>query len=135
MTNNPSAQLIEAIITIEDSQLNDEQLQNSVNLIRQELIDAKLVKEADLIPIDSDLVPENAKSLGGFVKGAFKAIAEITKLKPLVEGLGNNLFGKIMTIEFEKKDLIGRIKKYKIEYRRLEDLPKIMAEIEKIMNS
>ncbi len=56
-------------------------------------------KEADLIPIDSDLVPENAKSLGGFVTNGIKAIAEITKLKPLVEGLGNNLFGRKVKVK------------------------------------
>jgi hypothetical protein len=129
MTFDFSNTLIEATITLKDPQLNDEELQNLVQVIRGELLETKVVNEADLIPIKD--APPGSKPLGGFVTGAFKAIADLTQLKPLAESLGNRLFGQTIEIEVEKRFLGG--KKLKITLQSVDDLPKAMSEIDKFM--
>ena len=131
MTSDFSNTLIEATITLQDPQLNDEELQNLVQVIRGELLETKVVDEADLIPIKD--APSGAKPLKGasFVTGAFKAIADLTQLKPIAESLGNRLFGQTIEIEVEKRFLRG--KKLKITLQSVDDLPKAMSEIDKFM--
>ncbi len=129
MSNDHSPELIEATIIVIDPAFNDEKLQEIVQTLRVELIEGKVVKQADLIPIET--APPGAKSIGGFVKGSLKAIAELTQLKPLAESLGNRLFGQTIEIEIEKQFLRG--KKLKVKLQSVEDLEKIMPEIEKFM--
>ncbi len=121
--------MIDLTITLSDPQLTDEQLQERTETLINALIGDRLVENAYLIPIND--APEGAKSIGGFVTGGLSAIAEITKLKPIIEGLGNQLFGSEIEIEVEKQLLRG--KKLKIKIQRPEDLEKIMPEIEKFM--
>lgn len=131
MTNDHSPELIEAKIIVIDPALNDEQLQEMVQTLRVELMDGKVVKQADLIPIET--APPGAKSVGGFVTGSLKAIAELTQLKPLAESLGNRLFGQTIEIEVSKRFLRGQTLKVKLQ--SVEDLEKVMPEIEKFLKN
>lgn len=114
-------------ITLSDSQLKEEELQEIVRNLQLELREVEGVTEANLIPMAQ--APPNAKGIGGFLLGQLKALVNPKNLKNLVNYLGNNTFGRTIKIKAE-----GNGKKLDIEFSRSEDIEQIMPQVDKFIN-
>ncbi|MGB3692222.1 MAG: hypothetical protein WA999_05815 [Spirulinaceae cyanobacterium] len=115
-------------ITLFDSQLSDEQLQEDTSNLREEIMEVEGVQEANLVPITQ--APVGSKGIGDFLMGQLEASITVKGLKTLANFLGNNLYGKKIKIKAE-----GNGKKLDVEINRPEDLQKIMPEIDEFINS
>ncbi|MGB5969812.1 MAG: hypothetical protein WA865_19125 [Spirulinaceae cyanobacterium] len=114
-------------ITLFDSQLSDEQLQEDTSNLREEIMEVEGVQEANLVPITQ--APVGSKGIGDFLMGQLEASITVKGLKTLANFLGNNLYGKKIKIKAE-----GNGKKLDVEINRPEDLQKIMPEIDEFIN-
>ncbi|NEQ74377.1 MAG: hypothetical protein F6K23_15870 [Okeania sp. SIO2C9] len=115
-----SAENIQLIITLSDSQLEDRQLQTDTENMRQEIEKFDGVQKAELMPIE--IAQPGAKSIGGFLVGVLTTEINAKNFKALVRYLGNNLYSK--TIKIKAK---GNGREIDIEISRLEDLNKVLT--------
>ena len=95
-------------ITVLDSQLNDEELQEATTILRDEIIEVEGVQEANLVPMAQ--APAGSKGIGDFLMGQLEASITVKGLKTLANFLGNNLYSKKIKIKAE-----GNGKKLDIE--------------------
>ncbi|NEP91444.1 MAG: hypothetical protein F6K18_34200, partial [Okeania sp. SIO2C2] len=86
------------------------------------------VQNVDLMPIEK--AEPNAKSIGGFLVGILTAEINAKNLKALVGYLGDRLSGKTVKIKAE-----GNGRKIDIEVVNLEDLKKVLAEVDDFLNA
>jgi len=80
---------IQVNISLEDSQLNDEQLQEATENLRDEVKEVEGVQKADLVPVET--APPDSKSVGGFLVGILTAEINAKNIKTLVRFLGDRL--------------------------------------------
>ncbi|MDV3353223.1 hypothetical protein QGP82_31405 [Leptothoe sp. LEGE 181152] len=118
---------IEVIVTLENPELSDEEIQVSVRTLRNQLAELEELQDVMLLPV-SEALP-GAKGIGGFVLGKLKALLNLDALKKMVGVLGQNLFGS--SIEVEAK---GNGRELKIKIRTPEDLQQVMPEVERFIN-
>ncbi len=118
---------VQVTITLSDTQLKDEELQEAVQNLQLELREVEGVSYADLIPVEQ--ASPNSKGIGGFLLGQLKALVTLKHLKTLVSFFGHNLFGKTVKIKAE-----GNGKKLEIELSRPEDIDKVMPRVEAFIN-
>ncbi|MGQ4646213.1 hypothetical protein [Lyngbya aestuarii] len=118
---------IQVTISLEDSQLNEEQLQEATENLRDEVKEVAGVQKADLVPVET--APPDSKGVGGFLVGILTAEINAKNIKTLVRVLGDRLFGKTIKIKVE-----GKGKKLELEIRRPEDLEAIMPKIDDFIN-
>lgn len=90
------------IVTIQDPDLNDEELQTKVQLLVPQIREIDGVEEAKLVSVDT--APMGAKSVGGFVAGCFQATVITLKLRPLWEFLGDRIANKTIEATFKSPD-------------------------------
>ncbi|NER31098.1 MAG: hypothetical protein F6J89_26630 [Symploca sp. SIO1C4] len=114
---------IQVTISLEAPQLDDEQLQEATENLRDEIKEVEGVEQADLMPVET--APPDSKGIGGFLLGILTAEINAKNLKTLVRFLGDRLFGKTIKIKTE-----GNGKKLELEIRRPEDLEAIMPKID-----
>lgn len=125
--NTMSDTSIWVTITLSDPQLQEEQLQETVQTLQSETLEVDGVTEADLVSIEE--APAGSKSIGGFLLDRFKALVDLNKLQNLVQVLSRRLVGQ-QTIEIEAK---GNGRKLKVKIGSPEDLAKVMPEVEKFI--
>ncbi|NES90009.1 MULTISPECIES: hypothetical protein [Okeania] len=119
---------IQLTITLSDQQLEEEQLQTDTENMLSEIQEFDGVQKADLIPIET--AEPISKSIGGFLVGILTAEINAKNLKALVGYLGDRLYGKTMKIKAE-----GNGRKIDIEVRNLEDLNKVLREVDNFLNA
>ena len=124
---------VQVTITLSAPELNDEEIQDTVQNLQLEAQEVDGVQEANLIALEE--VPAGAKSLGGFLLDKFKALVELKKLPNLIKTLADRLIDDQM-IEFktEKIDNAGNYKKLEFKISNSEDLAKIMLEVKEYMD-
>lgn len=134
---------IQLTIFLEDSQLNDEQLQEATENLCDDIREVEGVDQADLVtkeqadlvtrktasPNSQDIEKFIKKDIGGFLVGTLTAEVNFKNLKTLVRFLGDRLFGKTIKIQAE-----GNGKKLDLEIRRPEDLEVILPQIDDFIN-
>lgn len=118
---------IKITISLEDAQLNDEQLQEATENLRDDVKEVEGVQKTELVPIET--APPDSKSVGGFLVGILTAEINAKNIKTLVRFLGDRLFGKTIKVKAE-----GNGKKLELEIRRPEDLEAIMPKIDDFIN-
>ncbi len=118
---------IKLLITVLDSELDDEEIQDSVQEIKTDLLETDGVIEAELIPLSE--APPDSKSIGGFLLNKLRALVGIDFLKSAVLAIGQHVYGSPIEIEAE-----GGGRKLKIKINRPDDLQKVMPEVEKFIN-
>lgn len=117
-------------ITLEDAELNDEELQEATQLLCTEAIAITGVQSADLIPI-TKTVP-NAKGVGGFLVNTAKVVVDVDVIKGLLKALPGLSPNRTMKIEVEQT--VGKkTKKVKIEVGRARDLEKALQAVEDLL--
>ena len=120
---------VQVTITLSAPELKDQELQDAVQNLQLEAQEVDGVEEASLIAREE--VPEGAKSLGGFLLDKFKALVELKKLPNLIKTLAVRLIGnQIIEVKAE-----GKGKKLEIKISNPQDLPEIMLEVNKFIDS
>ena len=120
---------VQVTITLSAPELKDEELQDAVQNLQLEAQEVDGVEEASLIAREE--VPESAKSLGGFLLDKFKALVELKKLPNLIKTLAARLIGnQIIEVKAE-----GKGKKLEIKISNPKDLPEIILEVNKFIDS
>ena len=120
---------VQVTITLSAPELKDQELQDAVQNLQLEAQEVDGVEEASLIAREE--VPEGAKSLGGFLLDKFKALVELKKLPNLIKTLAARLIGnQIIEVKAE-----GKGKKLEIKISNPKDLPEIMLEVNKFIDS
>ena len=118
---------ITVTITLSDTQLKDEELQEALQNLESELKEVQGVSYAELIPVEQAL--PDSKGIGGFLLGQLKTLVSPSHLTTLVSFLGHNLFGRTVKIKAE-----GNGRKLEIELSRPEDIDKVMPRVSAFIN-
>ena len=86
-------------IALKSSDLDDQELQDSIQNLLPQLREVDGVEQANLIAVEE--IPEGAKSVGGFLIGMLKAEVNPVSIKSLFSFLGDRLSGKTIEMEVE----------------------------------
>lgn len=92
---------IEIVISLEESNLDDEELQEEVENLLPEIKEVDGVEQAGLVEVTE--VPEGSKSVGGFVLGMLKTIINPSSLQILFFFLRENMGHKKIKIELKAR--------------------------------
>jgi hypothetical protein len=118
---------VQVTISLNELDLDDEELQAQVQNLLPQLRDVDGVEDADLVAITD--VPKGSKALGGFSLGTFKALVNPAFIKPVFEFLGR-LSNK--TYEF-KVEAYGE--KFEAKASSKEDLAFINQQVQDFLNN
>ncbi|GGA45048.1 hypothetical protein [Okeania sp. KiyG1] len=123
-----SLENIQLTITLSDSKLEEDKLEEDTRYILSEIEGFDGVQKADLISIET--AEPGAKNIGGFLVGILTAEINAKNLKALVGYLGDRLSGKTVKIKAE-----GNGRKIDIEVGNMEDLKKALAEVDDFLKA
>ena len=90
---------IHVTIALKSPDLDDEELQDSIENLLPQLREVDGVEQANLVAVEE--IPEGAKSVGGFLVGMLKAEVNPANIKALFSFLVDRLSGKTIEIEVE----------------------------------
>jgi hypothetical protein len=90
---------ISVTIALKSPDLDDQELQDSIENLLPQLREVDGVEQANLVAVEE--IPEGAKSVGGFLVGMLKAEVNPAKIKALFSFLGDRLSGKTIEMEVE----------------------------------
>jgi hypothetical protein len=90
---------IQVTITLQDSNLEDEQLQAEVENLLEQLREINEVEYAELVTVESP--PKGSKALGGFLLGVLTTEINSANIKALMGFLSERLLGKTIEMEVE----------------------------------
>ncbi|NES04551.1 MAG: hypothetical protein F6K22_17980 [Okeania sp. SIO2F4] len=130
-----SLENIQLTITLSDSKLEDDRLQEDTRNILSEVKKFDGVQKADLMSIET--AEPGAMGIGGFLVGILTAEINIENTKGLVKYLGNRLYGKTIKMKITAK---GNGQEIEVEIegcnaKELEkEYEKVKPIIEKIVN-
>lgn len=94
MANN-----IRVTIALKSPDLDDQELQDSIENLLPQLREVDGIEQANLVAVEE--IPEGAKSVGGFLIGMLKAEVNPASIKALFGFLGDRLSGKTIEMEVE----------------------------------
>jgi len=118
-------------LSLEDSNLDKEELEETICNLKAEILEVEGVQEISRIPID--IIPSDSKGVGGFVFDQLQGVVNPRNVIDLLRFLATRLSGN-QAIEIEmEKNLTG--KKLKIKINRPEDLAKVMPQIKNLLKS
>ena len=90
---------IHVTIALKSPDLDDEELQDSMENLLPQLREVDGVEQANLVAVEE--IPEGAKSVGGFLIGMLKAEVNPANAKALFSFLVDRLSGKTIEMEVE----------------------------------
>jgi hypothetical protein len=90
------------IVALRDPELNDVDLQELTQNLRQQIAELDGVYQADLVAVENP--PEGSKAIGGYLLGSLKAEVNPANIKSLFSFLTNRLSGKTIKMSVETPD-------------------------------
>jgi hypothetical protein len=90
---------IRVTIALKSPDLDDQELQESMENLLPQLREVDGVEQANLVAVEE--IPEGAKAVGGFLVGMLKAEVNPASIKALFSFLGDHLSGKTIEMEVE----------------------------------
>lgn len=90
---------VQVTIALQAPDLNEEELQEAGENLRQQLLEVDGVEQANLVAVAAP--PSGAKALGGFIPGLLMAEVSPRSIKALFRFLGDRLGNKPVEMEVE----------------------------------
>ena len=120
---------VQVQITLQDSRLEDKQLQAEVMNLLQQIKRNVEVEYAE--PVAVEEVPEESKAWGGFLLGVLTAEVNGENFKKLVKFLASHIVGETMKMEVKK----ANGEKFKGKASSLEELKEMMKMAQEFIDS
>jgi hypothetical protein len=99
---------VQVTITLQDSNLEDEQLQAEVENLLEQVKEINEVEYAELVTVENP--PKGSKTLGGFLLGVLTTEINSANIKALMGFLSERLLGKTIEMEVEANGKKLRVK-------------------------
>lgn len=93
--------MLKLLLTLQDPDLDNDELQEETQDLLEMLEDLELVEEANLV---KEVAPEGSKALGGFLLGVLGAEVSAENAKKLLEFLCDRLGDKQLKLNLETPD-------------------------------
>lgn len=90
------------IIAIQDADLDNDELQEETQNLREQLEESEIVESADLVAVNQ--APEGSKAFGGFILGLLSAEVSPANIKKLMGFLGDRLGNKQIELALKTPD-------------------------------
>ena len=93
---------VQVIMTIQDPDLDEEELQASIEKLLVQLREVDGIERADLVAVEE--VPKDSKAFGGFLLGMLTAEVNFANIKKLMVFLSDRLGGKQIEMVLKTPD-------------------------------
>lgn len=99
MTKHVNAQVI---VAIRDSELDDEELQKTVEILLPQIREVDGIENAELINVEA--APKGSKALGGYLLGMLTTEINPANIKKFITFLSERLQGKQIEMQIKSPD-------------------------------
>jgi hypothetical protein len=89
-------------IAIQDADLDNDELQEETQNLREQLEESEIVESVDLVAVNK--APAGSKAFGGFILGLLNAEVNAANLKKLIGFLGDRLGNKQIELALKTPD-------------------------------